>query len=305
MHALLLAAVLGVLPPPPTGAELAAAEADVREVFADQFRAADTDRERVDLARRLIETAAESRPAAKYALLVQARELAIAAGDSTVAIRAVEGLVDGFGPEKRQDAAGWAADGHREWNAAGDRRPADRLRGRLEAAECYLRALPDLAGFQRAAVEGRLKQLGYEPHVFAFEFDRSVEDWKACKHIAELGAKEGLLVGRVTGGDPFLTCEGLEIAGSECSTIEIRMAVTAGGRAEFFWSDKEPPLWVAETKTVFQIRGDGEFHTYRIDVARLPGWKPRISALRFDPADWDSRGPRKDSFSVDYIRGLR
>ena len=165
MQALILAAVLGVLPPPPTGPALAAAEADVQEVFGDQLRAARKPADKAALAGKLIETADGSRPAGKYALLEQARELAIAAGDSTVGIRAVEDLVAGFSATTPQDAAQWAAEGHRVWNAAGDKRPADRLRGRLEAAACYLRALPDLAGFQRAAVESRLRELGWgEPN---------------------------------------------------------------------------------------------------------------------------------------------
>jgi len=165
MHALLFALFApfaGDLPPVPTGPALAAAEADVREVFGNRLRAADTDRERVELARRLIETAGGSRPAARYALLERARDLAIEAGDAAVGVAAVEGLVRGFAPQTPRDAASWASEGHHLWNLAGHKRPADRLRTQLEAAECYLRALPDLTSLNRTAAEGRLRELGWK-----------------------------------------------------------------------------------------------------------------------------------------------
>ena len=174
MHVLLAALMplfTAPLPAPPAGDDLARAEADVREVFGKELVAVGRQpaAKKAALARRMIETAAGSRPAAKYALLVQARELAIEAADSAVGVRAVEELVGGFRPsadsghQTPRDAASWASAGHRLWNAASDQRPPEKLRTRLDAAECYLRALPELEGFQRAAIEKRLRGLGWRP----------------------------------------------------------------------------------------------------------------------------------------------
>ena len=153
----------------PTADQLTLAEADVQDVFGAELAKARKPADKLAVARKMIDTAGGSRPAAKYALLVRARELAIAAGDSGVGIRAVEGLVAGFAPQAQQDAASWASEGHRLWNLAEDKRSADALRMRLEAAECYLRALPELKGFHQTAVGKRLGELGWSDGALAIE----------------------------------------------------------------------------------------------------------------------------------------
>jgi len=193
MHAFLATLMIlagAPLPAPPTGQDLARAEADVREVFGKELSAvsrqpsaklkADGRKLMAALARKMIETAAGSRPAAKYALLVRARELAIAAGDSGVGIQAVEGLAGFAGPAE-------ASEGHRLWAEGKD------LKTRLAAAEVYLRALPGLdeGGFERAAVEKRLRELGWgmcSPEEVRRLFGMGPERWRIEK---------GCLIGRV------------------------------------------------------------------------------------------------------------
>ena len=172
LHALtcvLLAAVpVGVSGAPvPTGPALAQAEAAVQEVFGRDLAAAHKPADRAALARRMIDTAAGSKPAERYALLVRARDMAAAARDSAVGVQAVEGLAGFAGPAD-------ASEGHRLWAAARD------LAGKLSAAEVYLRALPgiDEKGFERAAVEKRLRELR----------------WPADPELAQLRAD---LVGRI------------------------------------------------------------------------------------------------------------
>lgn len=139
--------------PVPTSDELARAEAEIREVFGEDLRDARKPADKLAIARQLIDTAAGSRSAARWALLTRARDLAAEAGDSAVAMGAVQGLVDGFTPQKQQDAASWARDGHRAWNGAAG------LFGQLQAAECYLRAVGELEGFERGVIDKRLAQL--------------------------------------------------------------------------------------------------------------------------------------------------
>ncbi|HUX15757.1 MAG TPA: hypothetical protein VMW52_04745, partial [Phycisphaerae bacterium] len=74
MHAVALAClcIFGALSVPPAG-ELAAAEAEIREVFGRDLSAARKPADKAAVARRMIDLAAESRQAAKYALLTRAR----------------------------------------------------------------------------------------------------------------------------------------------------------------------------------------------------------------------------------------
>ena len=148
LHALAFVLLAAAPLPVPEASALAAAEAEVQEVFGRELAAARKPADRAALARKMLDTAEGSRPAARYALLVRARELAIAAKDSAVGVEAVEGLA-GFAGQSD------AAEGHRLWAAARD------LAGKLAAAEVYLRALPGLKGFERAAVEKRLRELGW------------------------------------------------------------------------------------------------------------------------------------------------
>jgi len=133
--------------PIPQEAALAQARETLRAVFAEELEAADSAEQKSALARKLLATVEGSSPAERYVLLVAARRLAVAADDPEVGIDACRGLAAFQGPAM-------AAEGHQAWNASKG------LRDRLAAAEIYLRALPDLSGFQRAAVEGRLKDLG-------------------------------------------------------------------------------------------------------------------------------------------------
>jgi len=303
MHAFLVSlAILGAdpLPAVPQEAELARAEADVQDVFGKELEAADTAKERAALARKMIETAAGSRPAAKYALLVQARDLAIAAGDSAAGVQAVAELVDGFAPEKQQDAAAWASEGHRLW-AEGKA-----LKTRLAAAECYLRCLDGLEGFQRAAAEKRLRGLGWARSPIDFNFDESTEGWKAENHIEALRVDGGRLVGQITGGDPFLLRTGLAIDGDQCPVLRIRLSLDSSSRGQFLWITKQSPTWGEPKVFQWSLHGDGQLREYRLDLSKHPAWTGQtIIGLRIDPGDWDHRQARSGSFAVDYVRGLR
>jgi len=307
MHALLFAlfaAFAGDLPPVPTGDALAAAEADVQEVFGDQLRAARKPAERVDLARQMIDTAGSSKPANKYALLVRARELAIDAGDSATAIAAVEGLARGFAPQKPRGAASWASEGHHLWNLAGHKRPQDRLRAQVEAAECYLRALPELTGISRTAAEGRLRQLGWRAGPIDFNFDEDAEGWVARNDIVGLEPIDGCLVGKVTGNDPYLDRQGLAVAGDRCPVVVIRMAVTPPKRAKFFWATKNSPRWGGGKSVPIAIDPTGRLREYRLDMRSNRLWSGQtIVAIRLDPGDEQFGPAPPTAFAIDYIRG--
>jgi len=99
--------------PIPTGDKLGKAEKTVQEVFGEELKAATTPKQKTELAQKMLETAAGSQPAEKYALLQKAKDLAIIAGDSTVGVRAVQDLVDTFAPENPQKATSSGTEGHR------------------------------------------------------------------------------------------------------------------------------------------------------------------------------------------------
>lgn len=314
IHLLATFALLGWQPAPtPPPEDLAKTDAQVTEVFGAELKACGTAKERSSLAQKMIDTSGGSGPAEKCALLVRARELAIGAGDVAVGIRATEAMVDAFTPHKQQDPQAWASEGHRLWNDADGRRPPERLRMRLEAAECYLRSLDRLDGLQRAAVESRLRELGWGPGPINFNFDESTEGWKGQprmkavedgNNIANLAAENGCLTGGIVGGDPYIVRSGLSVQGSRCRTVEIRMAVTAGEFAQFYWTTVELPRWDERKHLNFGILGDGKFHLYRLVLGENRDWAEQtITAVRLDPGEWSHRSNQSAAFSIDFIRG--
>lgn len=301
------------LAPRPSQADLARAEADVLEVFGEDLAKARRPAEKAALARKMIDTAEGSGPAGKYALLERARELAIAAGDAALGIRAVEELINGFGPAnaangaKRLAADGtsanaWASEGHRLWNDAGRKRPPERLRGRLEAAECYLRCVDGLEGFQKGAIEKRLKELGWRVSPIDFNFNESTEGWTAENDVAGLKAEGGCLVGQITGPDPFIVHEGLAVDANRCPVLEIRLAVSPTEYACVYWTTKQSARWSTDRQILAAVKHDGRAHTYCVNMGRHPLWTGQtITGLRIDPGGWDHDRPYSGTFSIDYV----
>ncbi len=307
MYAILLAvvAVLGTeLLPIPTGDDLAKAEKTAQEVFGEQLRnvesAAPTSDRRnamVELAQNMLETAAGSDPAGRYVLLQRARDLAADAGDSSVGIQAIQELVSQFVPKQPQEWQAYAREGHQLWNKGKD------LKTRLTAAECYMRCLDNLEGIQKVVVEKRLRELGWKPGPIDFSFAESEEGWTARKDVADLEARDGYLTGRVTGADPQVVCQGLEVVGERCSVIEIRMRVTAGQLAQLFWTTEQSPSWTRDKTMSFPISDNGQFHVYRLRPDKHPTWSGVITGLRIDPGDSDHGSKQGAQFMIDYVWG--
>jgi hypothetical protein len=71
----------------------------------------------------------------------------------------------------------------------------------------------------------------------------------------------------------------------EMPQLYIRAAFrTRSDRAEIFWSLPDQGF-SPERRVTFSIKPDGEFHTYKIDLASAPGYQGTITGLRLDPTD--------------------
>jgi len=130
------------------------------------------------------------------------------------------------------------------------------------------------------------------------------QGWEAHpNHIGEVRVADGALQGRIDDWDPFLIGPQFEVLASPYQVVEIRLRTDCGGDAEIFWTNTtESPYggFSPGKETHFTIRGDGQWHEYRI----FPFWQAekRIILLRLDlprPADQD-KGRR--TFALDWIR---
>ncbi|MCS7306105.1 MAG: hypothetical protein NZ602_13495 [Thermoguttaceae bacterium] len=310
----MLSWLLWAAEPIPDAEAVGKAEAMLEEVYGQELRAAKTAAEKAKLAQEFLRVAQEDKDSAnRYVLAQRAKQLAIQALDSRLAVQAAE-ILAGFespeGPLPPKEAASRA---HALWTKSEVLKGQERLSKQIEAAELYLRVLDQLEGLEKTVAQRRLKDLGWGRYVFAFEFEKDTEGWTGQptadvnkgNHVVGLHVEKGCLVGKIIGGDPYLVRLHVRYNGDEVRTIEIRMAVTNAVEAQFFWITQESPGWHPDKSVTFAITGDGTLRTYRIDMTRHPNWRGKtIIGIRVDPGEWDHRLPRSEWFKIDYIRGL-
>ncbi len=148
----------------------------------------------------------------------------------------------------------------------------------------------------------KVSRLPWPVKRITFEFDDSLKGWIATHDIARMTAKDGMLVGTITGGDPYLIRSLIRVRGDACPVIRLRMRVTAGGAGQLFWTTESSPQFDEEKKETFALVADGEFHEYRLKTGSHPRWSGEtITGIRIDPTGGAATG----EFAIDYVRGCR
>lgn len=142
----------------------------------------------------------------------------------------------------------------------------------------------------------------------AFAADQPLADWDFSKpdqqqswypehSLAPFDFTSGTLKTRATAGDPYLitrAARAFEIDANDFQYLEIKLKSDKKGGGEFFWAnslDGRDLGFEAGKERGFSVRGDGEFHVYRV----FPVWEGHLSRLRFDP-------PEDAAIEIAYIR---
>jgi hypothetical protein len=121
-----------------------------------------------------------------------------------------------------------------------------------------------------------------------WNFSQDAQGWEPWNQLAEFGVRDGALMMRAEGDDPFMGSPPIDIPTLSLGEIEITMRVRADNpdqQGRVYWlvagaSDFSPDL-----KQSFAAQADGDFHTYRIDLVKtgLLSIGDRITQLRVDP----------------------
>ncbi|HLE92317.1 MAG TPA: hypothetical protein VI753_14290 [Anaerolineales bacterium] len=137
------------------------------------------------------------------------------------------------------------------------------------------------------------------------------EGWTGGNQITSLQIRQGYLTAQSTGDDPYIFSPVIQSPGRLGSgidaeafpTIEIRMKVSLGETAQLFFivmathPDYIQDFTFDEAKSLpFSITGDGQFHTYTLDMTKEMKWSGGIYQLRLDPTDTQAM------IEIDYIR---
>lgn len=135
-----------------------------------------------------------------------------------------------------------------------------------------------------------------------FRFEAGTEGWVAAHDVADLEVKDGQLVGRITGPDPYIVRPNLRVPAAAYGTVVVRMSTTAGTMAQLFWATQRSPNFDEEKSLRFAVQPDGQMREYRLHLAEHPLWKDQIIvALRLDPGG----GTPDGEFRVEGIHGER
>ena len=119
----------------------------------------------------------------------------------------------------------------------------------------------------------------------AWEFATSggLEGWMSNGDVAELEAKDGLLLGRSTGRDPVLQVPGMQVEASRLHRLTFRLRTDRNQRVQIFWATTLAAM-NGDASLGIEVVGDGQFHDYEVDLAQTPHWRGVVTILRIDPA---------------------
>ena len=145
--------------------------------------------------------------------------------------------------------------------------------------------------------------------LYAWEFERpgDAEGWMPVHSLSGFSIAGGVLKTQITGQDPYMFGPGgLTIPAAEYRFIQIRMKITRGTEAEFFWTDLDHPDFVAGLEYGFSMIPDGTFRVYEVEVGNADTWMGTITRLRLDPGHGTSAyGDEGGEVEIDYIRVVR
>lgn len=162
--------------------------------------------------------------------------------------------------------------------------------------------LVERADVERALVERRR----CDPRaalLYSWDFD-SAAGWEAWNDVTVQGARDGALVLRAEGRDPYLGSPPLDAPTLSIGEIEIRMRVAPlakAGEGALLWITAEDSEFVPTKQRTFRVSADGQFHTYNVNLDQSGNlfYGERITQLRLDPLN------APGMIELDYIRVYR
>jgi len=161
----------------------------------------------------------------------------------------------------------------------------------LRSCPTPTRILGNIPSPQETAVTPQIS-----PYTWEFSSNNDTEGWTAWNQLMSLQVIDGNLVTKSTGRDPYMGSPKIVADAKLLSTIEVRMKVSEGGRAQFFFITNFD-TWYDERKSLrFTPINDGQFHVYTLDMTLVEGWNGVITQLRFDPTS------DLAEIEIDYIR---
>ncbi len=138
------------------------------------------------------------------------------------------------------------------------------------------------------ALEARKRCSSFSQPALTWTFTSDPQGWEPWNQLDGFENRDGALVTRSIGNDPFMGGPTIDIPALEIGDIEITMRVRASSptfEGKVYWLASGQQDFSPALKQSFTGQADGDFHTYRVDISStgqlLIG--DRIERLRLDP----------------------
>gem|GEM_PF-611748 len=138
------------------------------------------------------------------------------------------------------------------------------------------------------ALEQRNRCANFKPAI-VWNFSQDAQGWETWNELSQFENRDGMLTTRALGSDPYMASPEISISTLGLGDIQVEMRVRAEKlvRGAWYWLVAGQLDFSPELEEEFPVRADGEFRTYRVDLAQhgrlFVG--DQIIRLRFDPTD--------------------
>jgi hypothetical protein len=115
----------------------------------------------------------------------------------------------------------------------------------------------------------------------SWDFNEGVQGWIGMNDVEGLEVRDGNLIVKATGGDPYIGSPALLADASKYSGVTFRAKATLPGGQVFFAAKGG---FSATRSKSFNLPADGQFHEVTVDLSDNPEWTGMITQLRLDCA---------------------
>jgi hypothetical protein len=126
------------------------------------------------------------------------------------------------------------------------------------------------------------------------------KDWKV--HQMESPVYNNGVILKVTNThDPYVSRSGLNIDNTKYNGIEVKMKVDGAAQvAEVYYFTADKGNFNAEQRLSFQVKNDGKFHTYVLDLAGAGEYNAPLKGIRFDIGSAVG-----DVITIEYVKAIQ
>ena len=124
------------------------------------------------------------------------------------------------------------------------------------------------------------------PQVTSWDFKEAGESWTPMMGIAEFGQEGDAITFVTSNTDPALEGAVAKLKAADFAALEVTMRSTGEAESlsdamQLFWSNGGSTSEAQSMRV--PITHDGQWHTYRFDLAPHPRWRGTVTRLRLDP----------------------